>query len=480
MIVHWRTLCREVATYLKQLAAGGVVLLMVFLEACSGPQGVALREQPWDPFLDTLLVRTIVYFLETTDPATGLAPDRWPSPSPCSIAAVGFALSSYPVAVEHGLISREEAWRRAEITLRHLLSLPQGPHPDSSSGHRGFFYHFLDMRSGLRTWRCELSTMDTALLMAGVLFCQSYFDDSASAEAELRRLADSLYRRVEWDWAMADKPGIALGWMPERGFDPNYWKGYNEAMILYILALGSPTHPVPVHTWQAWTASYLWAEFYGQEFISFAPLFGHQFSHCWIDFRGIRDHYMRAKGIDYFENSRRATLSQQAYAIDNPAGYRDYGPTVWGFSACDGPGDTTLIIDGKERRFIGYGARGPSIDWTNDDGTIAPTAVAGSLPFAPEICIPTLKAIRAKYGDLVWTPYGFRDAFNPSFITPKTPEGWFDPDFLGIDQGPIVLMAENLRSGLVWRVMRRNPYVVAGLRRAGFSGGWLDSHSKPE
>ncbi|MBC7186279.1 MAG: Tat pathway signal protein, partial [Calditrichaeota bacterium] len=176
----------------------------------------------WDPFLDTLLVRTLTYFLQTTDPATGLAPDRWPSPGPCSIAAVGFALSSYPVAVEHGLISRQEAVQRVHTTLRHLLSLPQSADPEKSSGYRGFFYHFLDMKTGLRAWRCELSTMDTALLMAGVLSCQSYFDQPDAMEQEVRSFADTLYRRVEWDWAMADKPGIALGWMPERGFDPHY------------------------------------------------------------------------------------------------------------------------------------------------------------------------------------------------------------------------------------------------------------------
>jgi len=457
----------------KSMFLGALLVTATLMATGSCPGGFHWREQRWDPFLDTLIVKTLNYFLETTDPETGLAPDRWPSPGPCSIAAVGFALSSYPVAVEHGLISRQQARERVHRTLRYLLGLPQGVHPDSCSGYRGFFYHFLDMRTGLRTWRCELSTMDTALLMAGVLFCQSYFE--APSEQAVRDLADSLYLRVQWDWAMAGKPGIALGWTPERGFDPNYWQGYNEAMILYILALGSPTHPIPMEAWRAWTASYLWAQFYGQEFISFAPLFGHQFSHCWIDFRSIKDDYTLARGIDYFENSRRATLSQQAYAIHNPAGYRDYGAHIWGFSACDGPGDTTLCIDGKERRFIGYGARGPSVDWTNDDGTITPAAVAGSLPFAPEICIPTLKAMRTRYGQRLWTEYGFRDAFNPSFITAHTPEGWFDRDYLGIDQGPIVLMAENLRTELVWRVMRRNPYVAEGLRRAGFRGGWLDS-----
>ncbi len=464
----------------RDFVVGQTAALIVLLGlACAGGrtgrESALPHRQEWDPFLDTLLVRTLTFFLETTDPATGLAPDRWPSPGPCSIAAVGFALSSYPVAVEHGLIARAEASERVAATLRYLFSLPQHPRPDSTSGYRGFFYHFLDMKTGWRAWKCELSTMDTALLMAGILFCQSYFDAPTGEEQEVRALADTLYRRVEWDWAMADKPGIALGWMPERGFDPEHWKGYNEAMILYILALGSPTHPVPPQVWQEWTSTYLWAEFYGLEFISFAPLFGHQYSHCWIDFRGIKDDFMRAKGIDYFENSRRATLSQRAYAIHNPEGYRDYGPTIWGFSACDGPGDTTLFLDGKLRRFLGYGARGPSIDWTNDDGTITPTAVAGSLPFAPEICIPTLKAMRTKYADRLWTEYGFRDAFNPTFVTANTPAGWFDQDYLGIDQGPIVLMIENLRNGLVWEVMKRNPYVVAGLRKAGFAGGWLNS-----
>jgi hypothetical protein len=254
------------------------------------------------------------------------------------------------------------------------------------------------------------------------------------------------------------------------------WDGYNEAMILYLLALGSPTHPIDAEAWPAWTRSYVWARYGGTEFVSFGPLFGHQFSHVWVDFRGIRDAYMLEKGIDYFENSRRATLSQKDYALRNPGGWRGYGENAWGFTACDGPGDTSFVVDGRLRRFQSYAARGASFDWTNDDGTLTPTAAGGSLPFAPEICLPALKAMRSRYGGRAWKQYGFIDAFNPTFVTTATgDDGWFDVDHLGIDQGPILIMAENLRSGLVWETMKKNPYLVSGLRRAGFSGGWLDT-----
>jgi hypothetical protein len=343
------------------------------------------------------------------------------------------------------------------------------------SGYRGFFYHFLDIRSGLRTWNCELSTMDTALLMAGVLFCQSYFDRASDLEGDIRTIADSLFRRVEWRWAMGNERGIHLGWEPEKGFHRMTWRGYDEAMILYVLALGSPTSSVPESVWEHWTSTYVWAEFGGSRFVSFGPLFGHQFSHCWIDFRGIQDPYMKSKGIDYFENSRRATYSQRAYGARNPLRYREYADSVWGFSACDGPGDTSFVVDGIRRAFQSYAARGVSADWTNDDGTISPAAAGGSLPFAPEIVIPCLKGIRRRFGDRVWKDHGLVDAFNASFVTPGAgPAGWFDGDYLGIDQGPVALMIENLRNDFVWNVMKKNPYIVRGLQRAGFTGGWLE------
>lgn len=432
----------------------------------------------WDPFLDTLQHRTIQWFLDVTPENTGLTPDRWPTPSPSSIAAVGFALTCYPIAVERKMITRAEAAERTLTTLRFLWRLPQGNKSSGTAGYKGFFYHFIDMQTGLREWNCELSTIDTALLMAGILFSQSYFDRDDPTEKEIRSLADSLYRRVDWQWAMGTSKGIMMGWKPEEGFHRWFWRGYNEAMILYLLALGSPTFPVPESVWDTWTETYLWAEYYGQEHVNFMALFGHQYSHAWIDFRGIKDKYMRVKGIDYFENSRRATYVHRAYGTKNPYGWVDYSDSIWGWTACDGPKDTTFIVNGVERRFRSYSARGTGADEHLDDGTIAPTAVGASVAFAPEICIPALKAMANKYGDRLWTKYGFVDAFNPTYITPATPDGWFDHDYLGIDQGPIVIMIENLRSEFVWKVMKKNPYLVNGLKRAGFTGGWLEQGTR--
>jgi hypothetical protein len=255
----------------------------------------------------------------------------------------------------------------------------------------------------------------------------------------------------------------------------------NEGIILNILALGSPTHPIEPAAWAAYTSTYQWADFQGFPHVNFAPLFGHQYSHIWIDFRGIRDWYMRGKGIDYFENSRRATYSQRAYAVANPDGWKDYGPDIWGLSAYDGPHDTTIVILGKPRKFFTYAARGAAAGEIRDDGTLGPTAAGGSIALTPEIVIPTLIRMREKYGDNLFTNYGFLDSFNPTFdVDIKSHHGkvvrgmgWFDTDYLGIDQGPIIAMIENYRSDLVWRTMRKNPYIVNGLKKAGFSGGWL-------
>ena len=429
----------------------------------------------WDPFLDSLQVRTLRFFLETTDPRTGLTPDRWPTPAPSSIAAVGFALTAYAIAAERHVITKAEAARRTQNTLRFFWQLPQSDQPGNAAGYQGFFYHFLEIPHATRAWRCELSSIDTALLLAGVLFAQAYFDGENETEQSIRALADSLYWRANWNWFMADANGVKTSWHPERGFGQHIWDGYDEAMILYILGLGSPTHSLPENVWQVWTAPYVWAKYYELEFVSFGPLFGHQYSHCWIDFRGIQDRYMAAKGIDYFENSRRATYTQQAYARENPGRYRDYAENIWGWTACDGPKDTAFAVEGRERKFWSYRARGVSFDWIEDDGTTAPTAAGGSVAFAPEICVPVLKAMHAKYGTLLWKEYGFLDSFNPTYLTPQTPHGWFDHDYLGIDQGPIVIMIENLRNGFVWEVMKKNKYIVKGLQRAGFSRGWLES-----
>ncbi len=433
-------------------------------------------------FLDDLEHRTFRWFWEKTDPRTGLVPDREPTPSFSSVAAVGFGLAAYPIGAERGWVTREEARERVLTTLRFLRDAPSGDAAAGVAGMRGFFYHFLDMETGRRFEKVELSTIDTALCLSGALFCAAYFDGRDPAEAEVRALAQELFRRADWAWAATPRPPrVSMGWTPEDGFHTYDWKGYDEAMIVYVLALGSPTHPVSEAAWPAYTATYRWDTFEGQTFLNFAPLFGHQYSHVFLDLKGIRDAYMRGKGIDYFENSRRATLAQRAYAIANPGGFAGYGENVWGLTACDGPADVTLEVNGRRVRFFSYAARGAGAGDVRDDGTIAPAAAAASLPFTPALSVMALRTMVARWGDELYGPFGFRDAFNPTFtfaaalrhgrVVPG--KGWFDVDALGIDQGPIIAMIENERSALVWKTMRKNPAIVRGLVRAGFTGGWL-------
>ena len=456
------------------------------LSACAEPRRIAKPPAPAGalPVLyDDIQARTFRYFWELGDPKTGLVPDRYPSRSPSSIAAVGFALTAYPIGVERRYVTRAEAAARVLATLRFFDQAPQGPEPEGRTGYKGFFYHFLDMKTGLRSVSgVELSTIDTTLLLAGVLFCQSYFDAPANDERAIRDLAERIYSRVDWSWAAPRPPIVSMGWRPEVGHYDAEWRIYDESMILYILALGSPTHPLPDDAWRAYTADRRLAEYRGQTHVNFAPLFGHQYSHVWIDFRGIVDDSMAAKSLDYFENSRRATLAQRAYAIANPGGWKGYGPNVWGLTACDGP-DGRAVVNGQAVEFWGYSARGAAFGEERDDGTLAPTAALGSLPFAPEIVVPAVAEMHRRYGAHLYSTYGFLDAFNPS-VPDGTPvrqgrmvpgAGWFDTDYLGIDQGPILAMIENHRSGFVWRVMRRNPHVQRGLLRAGFRGGWLEA-----
>ncbi len=351
------------------------------------------------------------------------------------------------------------------------------------TGYRGFYYHFLDFQRGHRFRNVELSTIDTALLMAGVLAAQAYFDGDAPAEREIRDVAEKMYRRVEWRYFQRPDGLIGMGWRPENGLVDAAYKGYDEAMILYLLALGSPTHPVDATAWTAFTSSHPWGTFMGETYANFEPLFGYQYSHVWIDFRGIRDAFNREKDLDYFDNSVRATRAHRQYAIENPMGWKGYGPDVWGLTASDGPKDTTMVWNGEERIFRTYSARGASMRYVNDDGTIAPTAAGGSLPFLPTETLRALRTMRDTYGDDLYARYGFLDSFNPSYatLTSRASDGrvipgkmWVDDDYLGIDQGPILLMAENLRSGMVWDLLKTNPHIVRGLRRAGFTGGWVD------
>ena len=473
------TVCRiSLLALVATLAAcGGVPARPVVVAPTPVPGGLAGQA-----FIDTVERRSFDFFWKVSDSTTGLTPDRALSPTFSSIAAIGFALTAYPIGASRGYVTRVAAAHRTLTTLKYLWTAPQGPADTGTIGYKGFFYHFLDMKHGRRFVPSELSTIDTALLLVGALFAGQYFDASTPDETAIRAYADSLYRRVDWRWAQNFPPLLTMGWTPDSGFFPYDWRGYNEGIVLYVLAFGSPTHPISPDAWPEFQRTYRWGTFYGQSYLQYPPLFVHQFSHVWIDFRDITDGYMRAHGSDYFENSRRATYAQRAYAIADSLGYTGYGADEWGFTSCDGPASVTLVLNGKVRRFRTYADRGVSTVRSLDDGTISPSAAGGSVAFAPEIAIPTLLSMRRKYGDNVFSTYGFVDAFNRTFVAPVPVEegrvdpaqGWFASDYLGIDEGPIVTMIENYRSGLIWNTMRKSPYIIRGLRRAGFSGGWLD------
>ena len=430
-----------------------------------------------EALFDDLQKGTFGYFLHEFNSVTGLIADKTAPDWPASIAAVGLALSAGPVGVERKLIQRAEAVRRVETTLAFLWNAPQGTEPDAS-GYRGFFYHFLDMETGRRAWRCELSTVDSAFLIAGALAVAAYFDRPSEPERRIRDLARRLWERVDWEWALNGGLTLTHGWNPESGFLPYRWQGYDEALLLYTLALASPTHAIPAASYGAWAATYAWKSIYGQEYLYAGPLFIHQLSHVWIDFRKIQDAPMRERGIDYFENSRRATLVHQKYAIQNPLGHALYGEHCWGLTASDGPGDITLLVNGVERRYFDYVARGAPFG--PDDGTIAPWSVVASLPFAPEIVLPTIRYFIETVHLTNHHPYGFKATFNPTYPVDHTgPYGWVSPWTYGLNQGPILLMIENHRSGFFWDLMKRSPPIREGLSRAGFTGGWLSELDEP-
>lgn len=398
-----------------------------------------------DEFLEYVQGTSFDYFWYGANPANGLVPDRSATGSACSIAAVGFGLTAIGIGVDHGWITRTQAVARVMTTLNTFLSGPQGPGSSGIIGYKGWFYHFLDMNTALRSGS-ELSSIDTVLLLAGMLYAKQYFNGAGADEASIRTMADVIFNRVDWTWMAQGTDAVSMGWYPTSGFISANWIGYNEAMILYCLGLGAATNPLPASAWSRWTSGYTWGTYYGQTFIPFSPLFGHEFSHCWIDFRHIADSYMNSHNSTYFENSRRAALAQVQYAVLNPGGFAGYSSTVWGLTASDGP--------------TGYAVHGiPPGGF--DDGTIAPTAAGGALAFAPEYSLPTLRAFYTRFRPRIWTAYGFRDAFNITV-------GWYAADELGIDQGPIVAMIENYRTQRVWQLFMQNPEVQRGLQRAGF------------
>ncbi len=439
----------------------------------AGPQQIVFKSNgkvsyplmPGDErMLDSIQHKTFLFFLNEHHPEKGIVKDRAARWAPASIASTGFGIPSFAIGAERNWITREQA---AEITLKILRFFINSVQSADSNvtGYKGFYYHFLKMSSGTREWNCELSTIDTGILMMGIIFARNYYNHDNEVENQIRLLAATLLGRIDWNFMEMPDTGkfagtISMGWTPEKGVHDYGWIGYNEALFLYVLAAGSGMKNAE-HSYRAWLKSYKWQTPYkGLSHVAFPPLFGHQFSQAFIDCRGLVDEYMMEKGIDYFENSRRATYVQRQYATDNPKGWIGYDSLCWGVTASDGP---TEKYNFKDKKFLGYAGRGTSGPDYNyfDDGTIAPYAPLSSLPFAPEIVIPTVKSMNEKYGKKLWGKYGYYDAFNPT-------ANWFDDDFIGIDQGPMLIMLENFRTGLVWNYVMNDTIIQQGLHRLGY------------
>ena len=404
--------------------------------------------------------------------AGGMVDDRSTPTSVKSAGATGFAAACLPIAVVNGWLSQTDAAQRFTDTLGAA---------EAAEGERGFFYHFYKRDGRTRAWRSELSSMDTALLVAGLLWAGAHFG------GELRRRAEALYHAVDWAWMAPGGPLLCHGWKPEhaggkrRGFLRYHWHGYSEALLLYVLAAGSPTHPVGDDAYPAWLASYTTMHYGGQSYLYCGPLFTHHFPLCFLDLRGLHDAACRPRreagddGFDYLANARRATLAQRAYAVRNPKRFLGYGADSWGFTACDGPhsGRAVAHLPGGPRdvHFRAYHARGAPRG--PDDGTLAPWSAATSLPLAPDAVLPAMRRAGARE----WRgtdAHGWAATHNPSYRPTPGAAGWVSPDHLAVDMGPLAIMLENHGTGLMWRLCREIPAAADGLRRCGFGGGWLD------
>lgn len=437
--------------------------------------------------IDDVEQRAFRFFWETVNRRNGLVPDLWPARTPCNLCSVGFALVNYGVGVERGWVSRDEARALTLTTLRFFDNLPMGEGRRGFGGYRGMPYHYLDMQTGLRAGDSEISCIDVALLHMGFLYAAEWFDGPDTGEVEIRRLAHKLVNAADWAWFAQPADGgiLTMGWTPEKGFNAYRWAGYSEAKCMVLLALASENHPIPASSWKRWTDSCAphWREFEGRRYLGCAPLFTHQYSEMWIDFRGIRDDLMRKAGMDYFENSRIATLANRDYCQRNPMGWQGYSQNLWGLTGSNGPGIMKGSYRGKSVQFKGYAMRGPdTAPGGFDDGTVAPTGAICSMPFAPEVSIAALGYMYRQYGHAIYKNYGFVEAFNPSFIETglSSPAGrvvpgagWVDDNYFSLDQGPIVGMIANYKNGSVWGVMRKSSHLLRALKLAKFSGGWL-------
>jgi hypothetical protein len=392
-------------------------------------------------FIEDLERRGVLYFWEQSDPSTGLVRDRasadggpakGPSRDIASLAATGFGLTALGIGSEHGWISREQATERVRNTLKFFAAKAFEEH--------GWFYHWMNVANGDREWDSEVSSVDTSYLLGGVLTAAQYFSD----DPEIPKLAKKIYDRVDFEWMLdGDRHLLSHGWQSEKGFLRRKWDTYSELSLLYLLAIGSLTHPIPADSWYAWQRPvYTYGPY---TFVSGGPLFTHQYSHAWVDFRNRRDRSF----VDFFKNSGNATRANHLYSSKLPgvAG-EDREPGVWGITASDGP--TGYRIYSEIRNFDAV------------DGTVAPSAAAGSLMFTPDISIPTLRAMREHFGDRVYRKYGFVDAYNVALK-------WFDTDVVGIDVGITLLSAENLLTANVWRWFMANEAIRQAMNLAGFS-----------
>jgi len=386
-----------------------------------------------DAFLDEIEKAHFLFFWEQANPATGLVKDRCnihraDSGIVASIAATGFGLTALCIGQKRGYISLADARGRVLATLRFLArTMPT---------HRGFFYHWANVNTGERIWDSEISSVDTAILLCGVLTCRQHF-----RYVEISRLAYEIFSRVEWQWLSEDTSLLPHGWSPEIGFLPYRWDYYSELMMMYLLGMGSSTFPLPVAAWHAWKR--VTFEYDGMRYIgSYAPLFVHQYTQAWFDFRNKRDQY-----ADYFQNSKIATEVHRRFCLELQPKFPIYTEDMWGITASDS--------------IKGYVIWGGPPEMGPIDGTIVPSAAAGSLPFLPAETLRVLKNIKNRYGPKVWSRYGFVNAFNPQ-------KNWYDAEVVGIDTGITLVMAENLRTGFVWNTFMKNSEAKKALERAGF------------
>ncbi len=428
---------------LERLGAAAASLLLSAdkLAALQRAQTPATRKPPIigafsdsdDQMLDEIEQRNFRYFIDHADATTGIVRDRVNAVRPDksevgSIAATGFGLSALCIGDQRGWIAADEARSRALGTLTFLS--------EQMPNHRGFFYHWANVTTGERLWDSEISSVDTAILLCGVLTCRAHF-----ADREIGAVAARILERVDWLWLSEDTSLLPHGWRPETGFLQYRWDNYSEMMMIYLLGLGSPSRPLPADAWNAWRRTVF--EYDGIRYIgSFAPLFVHQYSQAWFDFRNRRDRY-----ADYFANSILATEVHRRFCLDLSARFPDYSDDLWGITASDSPG--------------GYVVWGGPPETGPIDGTVVPSAAGGSLPFLPQPALRVLRTVRDRYGARAWTAYGYVDAFNP--LTQ-----WYDTDVVGIDVGITLLMAENARTGFVWNTFMKNPEARRAMQRAGF------------